>query len=230
MEQKEKIQVIRSALLIEDDQICQRIIIVNLSRLGFVVDAANDATTAIHKLKEISYNLIVTDLRLPDKSGDEVIKAARLSVLNQAAPLIVGSAQLNQNDFKTYLDLGADAVLTKPYSYEKLAETIKNCYLTPGYQRKFFYQIKNSLKKFQQNLEDFLKTKQFQALSTDSQNFLRQSLHIIKEFQHIAARLRSFCWIKEHQQLISNLQIFINHSIAALKEYQQWPKIDKNHS
>ncbi len=184
----------------------------------------SDATTAIHKLRENAYNLIVTDLRLPDKPGAEVIKAARLSVLNQAAPLIVSSAQLDEDNVKSYLDLGADAVLIKPYSYEKLEETIKNCYLTPGYQRKFCYQIKNTFNIFQQELEDFIQTKEFQIFSTDSQNFLKLGLQAIKGWKPLALCLRNFDSIKEHQQLISHFQIFLNNSLTALKEYQQWPK------
>ena len=225
MEQKQnKNQITKTALVVEDDLICQRIITVNLTKLDFIVDAVSDATTAINKLKDNAYNLIVTDLRLPDKSGAEVIKAARLSVLNQAAPLIVSSAQLDEGNVKSYLDLGADAVLIKPYSYEKLEETIKNCYLIPGYQRKFSYQIKNTFKIFQQELEDFIQTKEFQILSKDSQNFLQLGLQAIKGWKPLVLCLSSFDSIKAHQQLISHFQIFLNHSLAALKEYQQWSK------
>ena len=182
MEQKQD-QVTRTALLVEDDRIIQRITRAQLAEIGYEVDTADDATTAINKLKERAYCLIVTDLRLPDKSGTEVIKAARLSDLNQGTPLIVSSAQLMKSDFETYLDLGADAVLIKPSSPQVLEQTIKDCHLRPYYQRKFFYQIKTCIQSFEENLSQPQTKEELERWLDHFRGLLTQSLSVLQEYQ-----------------------------------------------
>src|SRR5450759_899073 len=48
-----------------------------LHREGYVVDAANDAPTALKLLGERLYNLVLTDVRMPDLSGLQLLKEAR---------------------------------------------------------------------------------------------------------------------------------------------------------
>lgn len=182
MEQKQN-QVIRSALLVEDNPICQIITKTQLASLGYSVTAVKNATSGIKALKNHHYSLIVVDLGLPDKPGDEVIKAARLSDNNQGTPLIVSSAQLSESDFNTYLDLGADAVLIKPYSAQVLEETIQRCHLKPYYQRKFLYQIKACVQSFEENLSQPKTKEEFQLWVDHFQTLLTQSLRVLQEYR-----------------------------------------------
>ncbi|MDQ8039111.1 MAG: hypothetical protein REH83_01760 [Rickettsiella sp.] len=150
-------------------------------------------------------------LRLLNRPGAKMIKDARTTLFNQSVFLTVSSslAQLDKDDCKIYLDLGANAALIESYSYEELIETIKNgCLTPPVYQHKFSYQIKNSFKYFQQELEAFLKTNEFQILSTTLQNFLKLGLHAIKNWQFLMLNLKNFDSINEYQQLINNFLDF----------------------
>ncbi|WP_192805945.1 response regulator [Rickettsiella massiliensis] len=110
----------------EDNFICQRIIQEQLLNLGYEVETADDAITALKTIQENVYSLILTDLCLPDKPGIEIIKFVRQSEKYKKIPLILGSAQLSEKDIPKYINLGADAVLIKPYSTEKLSCTVNN--------------------------------------------------------------------------------------------------------
>ena len=48
-----------------------------LRREGYAVDAANDARTALERMRTRLYNLVVTDMRMPDMSGLQLLQEAR---------------------------------------------------------------------------------------------------------------------------------------------------------
>jgi CheY-like chemotaxis protein len=143
-EQTEKAiqEFVRTTLIVEDDAICQKVLKELLSNLGYHVDPAANAPTAILKLRTQSYNLIVTDIGLPAQSGETVIQATRACELNQATPLIVYTAHNDSQQKQHYLTLGADYVATKPYSLPTLKHAIAQCQLQSVFQRKFYFQLK----------------------------------------------------------------------------------------
>ncbi len=124
MEQKQN-QMIRTVLLVEDNPMVQRVLKAQLASLGYKVTTVNDATGAIQALSHHHYNLIATDLGLPDQPGEVVIQAARISSLNQLTPIIVCTAHADKAKEQECLDLGANAILIKPYSLELLKATIQ---------------------------------------------------------------------------------------------------------
>lgn len=140
-------------LVVEDQVICRKILCAQLASLGYQLDTAEDAQTAICKINKKSYHFIVTDLYLPDQSGRAVIQAARHCELNQGTPLILASTVLSAQDYAEYLALGADVVLSKPYSKKILEEAIYKCAIRPAYRRKFYYQIKGIKKQLTQVLQ-----------------------------------------------------------------------------
>lgn len=131
------LSIIRRALLVEDYAPCERVMSCYLSNLGYQVDCTGDATTAIQRISNKIYELIVLDLRLPDRYGTDVIQAIRQSALNLDAILLLWSAHLNKKNHEKYLVMGADSVLPKPCEPDYLQEIIQNCFKAPKYKRKF---------------------------------------------------------------------------------------------
>ena len=128
MEQKQE-HTTKTALLVEDDALQQKVICCYLEKLNYQVDAADDATTAINKLSEKAYFLIVTDLGLPDQSGETVITATRTNSLNQLTPIIVCTAHASREKEQQCLELGANKVLIKPIvKLEILEQAISECF------------------------------------------------------------------------------------------------------
>lgn len=118
----------RNALLVEDNIFCQKIGQRYIMDLGYKVQVVGDATTAIERVREQYYDLIVLDLGLPDQSGENVIIAARSFSPNLQTPLIIATAHADSQLQQRCLDLGADIVFIKPFTKQTLAQAIEHCH------------------------------------------------------------------------------------------------------
>ncbi len=171
-EQKQEINIVKRALLVEDYDYCQRIMTLFLQKLGYHAELAADGATAIKYVEIKSYDLIIQDIGLRDISGKEVIQFIRQSKLNIDTPLIAWSAYVNKTDEKKYLDWGADSVLIKACGIKDLKKSIHRCLLTPRYERKLHYQLRNFKKKW----ERFIKREE-ELKDSECVNQFKCSLH-----------------------------------------------------
>lgn len=89
-----------------------------LNSNGFICDCASDSRQALGKLRIRSYNLLITDIRLPDGSGIDIIRIAREKHPYMAAMVITGFASIE--GVKEAMDLGAMEYIPKPFSMEQL--------------------------------------------------------------------------------------------------------------
>jgi CheY-like chemotaxis protein len=64
-------------LLVEDDPICQMPIKTFSKKLGIEVDVANNGKEGLEKAKSGSYDLILTDIYMPEMDGYQTIEAIR---------------------------------------------------------------------------------------------------------------------------------------------------------
>lgn len=170
-------QISCNALLVEDDGLCCKLLKNYLSELGYQIEIANDAKAAIHFINNKSYNLILTDLGLPDQSGETVIQAARHCDFNQSTPLIVCTAHADQQLEQECLALGADQVLIKPLLPKNLQQAIDECLLMPGYRRKYKFQLKI----LQQQVEAFLQQEIKSSISEIEEREISHQLRSIAQ-------------------------------------------------
>ena len=113
--------LMKKVLIIEDDKNINEMLQELLSNNGYNVSTAYSGTEAllIHN-KQI--DLIILDLMLPGKNGEEIIK--KLKTINDV-PIIITTA-INDIDKKLDLfELGADDYITKPFSMEELTFRIE---------------------------------------------------------------------------------------------------------
>lgn len=110
-------------LLIEDEQEIVDFLKPGLERAGFSVDAAADGERGSFLARTSSYDLLVIDLMLPKKSGDEVCRELRAQGLT--APILVLSAIADTRNKAELLNAGADDYLTKPFSFEELLARLR---------------------------------------------------------------------------------------------------------
>lgn len=89
-------------------------------------------------------HIIFLDLNMPFKNGYEVLKEMRHSPDYRNTPVIIFSTSDDKNAIEMSKQLGADLFISKPASYTKLKETMRNVlsmdWLSRGKSRKeFFY-------------------------------------------------------------------------------------------
>lgn len=86
-----------------------------------VVEAAS-GFDALRLLPRGPYDLVITDINMPDINGLELVQFMRKSERHRETPILLISTQSSERDRERGLSLGADAYLTKPFSPETLRQ------------------------------------------------------------------------------------------------------------
>jgi len=87
---------------------------------GVSVTEATSGFDAMRLLPRGKFQLIITDINMPDINGLELIQFIRRSEHLKATPLIIISTQSTERDVERGLALGANAFVPKPFSKDAL--------------------------------------------------------------------------------------------------------------
>ena len=101
-------------LIIEDDNSINSLLTQAFSERGDSVDSALNAEDGIYLIEVNSYDVIILDWMLPDKSGIEALKEIRAKSNN--IPVLMLTAKDSEKDIVKGLESGADDYLIKPFS------------------------------------------------------------------------------------------------------------------
>jgi DNA-binding NtrC family response regulator len=111
-------------LLVEDEKITRITLSNTLRKEGYDVVACEDGLTGISAIKAQSFQVVITDLRLPGASGLEVLKTA--SELQPQCAVMIITAYASVDTAVEALKSGAFDYLTKPFSPETLLARLRN--------------------------------------------------------------------------------------------------------
>jgi two-component system response regulator HydG len=113
----------KNTILVVDDDHAHRIMLNTLiSGWGYAVSEADDGFTAIEKVKESSFDLVLMDVRMVSVSGLEALET--IKAYNPAIPVIIMTAYSSVETAVEALKQGAHDYLTKPLDFDKLRLTI----------------------------------------------------------------------------------------------------------
>jgi DNA-binding response OmpR family regulator len=111
----------KKILVVEDEKALCLLYGEELGKAGYAVTTAYDADAALRELKKTTFDLIITDIRMPGKNGIELI--TQIMGLRTDIPIIINSAyQSHKEDFMTW---AADAYVVKSSSLDELKLKIK---------------------------------------------------------------------------------------------------------
>jgi two-component system chemotaxis response regulator CheY len=85
---------------------------------------ATSGFNALRLLPRGPYDLVITDINMPDINGLELVKFVRESEHHKEVPLLIISTQSSEKDRDRGLALGADGFLAKPFKPEELREAV----------------------------------------------------------------------------------------------------------
>ena len=94
-----------------------------LNRGGFSVESAVSGTEALIKLKKDAFSMVITDIKMPEMSGIEVLGAVKK--LSPQIPVIMITAYGSIHNAVEAMQAGAADYLLKPFSFETLETTVK---------------------------------------------------------------------------------------------------------
>ncbi|RKQ32946.1 response regulator YycF [Oceanobacillus halophilus] len=109
-------------LVVDDEQPIADILKFNLEKEGYQVVCAHDGDEAIKLAESEKPDLILLDIMLPNKDGNEVLREVRKT---QTMPIIMLTAKDSEIDKVLGLELGADDYVTKPFSNRELIARVK---------------------------------------------------------------------------------------------------------
>ena len=123
----------RSALVVDDERDIRELLVPTLGRMGLRVDTAADLASARAQLAQASYDLCLTDMRLPDGSGQELIE--HIAQKYADIPVAMITAFGNVEAAVTALKAGAFDFVTKPVDLAVLRRLVQHA-LDLNQQRK----------------------------------------------------------------------------------------------
>ncbi|GAQ94646.1 two-component system, OmpR family, alkaline phosphatase synthesis response regulator PhoP [Thermodesulfovibrio aggregans] len=112
-------------LIVEDEKEIADLIAYTLKKEKFDVSVALDGETALKKLRENFFDLVILDLMLPKIQGLEICKIIRNNPEMQKTGIIIVTAKGEELDKITGLEAGADDYITKPFSPKELLARTK---------------------------------------------------------------------------------------------------------
>ena len=116
----------KTILIVEDSSTTRALIRAVIDELGdFGTVEAWSGFEALKMLPQQEYDLIITDINMPDINGLELINFVRNNSRYSHLPIIIVSTERSEEDKKRGMALGATAYVTKPFKSFELQETIK---------------------------------------------------------------------------------------------------------
>ena len=113
----------RRVLLVDDHQDTCLGMKRMLERRGYQISIAHSAQQAVEKVRTQEFDLLISDIGLPDRSGYELMREVRL---NKGLPGIALSGFGSEEDVNQAREAGFAEHLTKPINFERLEKTIQS--------------------------------------------------------------------------------------------------------
>lgn len=109
-------------IVVDDEPDVAHILTLQLTVEGYRVQSANDGPTAIELARTVSPDLIILDIMMPVMDGYEVCRRIREF---SSTPILMLTANIQDQQVASGLDSGADDYVTKPYSAVQLLARVR---------------------------------------------------------------------------------------------------------
>jgi len=131
-------------LIVDDEETIRKVLHLRLSREGYVCEEASDAERAAHTLETVPIALVVLDIKMPGKSGTELLPEIKSGYPDTG--VIMATAVNDIEVAIQCLKQGADDYLCKPFNLEEVSLAIQR-----ALEKR---RLKLELREYQQFLEE----------------------------------------------------------------------------
>ena len=114
-------------LIVDDDEIIRETLFELLSA-SYNCATAETAEQALHKLANVPFDVVLTDISMPGLSGSELLR--RVRELYPQTPVIMISGMTDQDHAESLLKLGAFDYLLKPFRLEVVENSVERAIQT----------------------------------------------------------------------------------------------------
>ena len=116
----------KKILVVDDEDGVREAVVEFLDAEGYFVESTDNAESAVEKLKSKSFDLAITDLKLPGCDGIELSR--EIKNLAPKTSIIVITAYGNIPSALEALRLGAEDYIQKPFTFQALSHTIQKVF------------------------------------------------------------------------------------------------------
>jgi DNA-binding response OmpR family regulator len=110
-------------LVVDDEPPLRELVIVTLGP-AYACDEAANGDSALERLRETRYDMVMLDVMMPGRSGIDVLREMRSDKALRDIPVVVMSAWQSPQDVDAVLAAGADGFLAKPFRLEELDSAV----------------------------------------------------------------------------------------------------------
>jgi CheY-like chemotaxis protein len=112
-------------LVVEDNQVNQKVVTAVLRKRGFHIELANDGREALHKLEvSAAFDLVLMDVQMPVLDGLEATRLIRKETRWKHLPIIAMTAHAMNGDKERCLEAGMSGYISKPVHPSLLLSTV----------------------------------------------------------------------------------------------------------
>jgi len=112
-------------LVVDDFSTMRRVMRALLREIGFErVEAAEDGGVALEMMKKSRFDLVITDIMMPNMNGFELLVAIKADESLRHVPVLMVTAEARKDDIVLAVQHGAAGYLVKPFTKTALEERI----------------------------------------------------------------------------------------------------------
>lgn len=111
-------------ILAEDNDLLRKSLAFFLENNGYTVHQFHDGKDALDSIKQNSYDMVLTDINMPGKSGMEITRYIRVDMGLTTPVIIFTSSNVEQTELDSF-DIGANEFIAKPVSPSVLLVRMK---------------------------------------------------------------------------------------------------------
>ncbi len=115
----------KNILIVDDSSVVRMSLGFVLKENGYNVVEAVDGVEGVDKTRNQGFDLIITDINMPNMGGLELVEHVRAEEKNKYAPILVLTTESGQEMLDEGKKAGATGWIVKPFTNEKLLATIK---------------------------------------------------------------------------------------------------------
>ncbi len=114
-------------LVVDDSKVILKTLLIMLKKAGYSdIEEAGSVNDALFKIKKSKIDLVISDWKMPDLTGVDLLKYLRNNSSTKNIPFIMATALSEKNKIMEALKLGVQGYLTKPISFNILVNKLND--------------------------------------------------------------------------------------------------------
>jgi DNA-binding NtrC family response regulator len=183
-------------LVVDDNRELREILEEYLRGEGDYVDGANNGKEALERYRDNYYDLIITDLNMPELAGMELIKTVQQE--NEITEFVIITGYASMDSAVEAIKIGAFDYIVKPFRMEELKVVVKNV-REKVRLKKLNTQLFDTLKSFYDEIERYRQKNNDDTVNEEPEEAVFES---ISDTEKIVKEIKNFEKLKKGRLLI----------------------------